>query len=143
MRLCFALLALLLSLSPAFAETESGIDPQILGRWAYRFLTYAEDTLVIRRDGTLAQKGILSDKLFVDVEASYDLDQTTTPKRLVMTVTKVNPDTVVKSKVGEKHLCIYRVNPGGKLMNLDCADEGKPYPESFQEAYAYAREGDE
>jgi hypothetical protein len=114
-------------------------DPELLGKWAYSFLIYADDVLTIPKPGVIQEHSVLGGKLFVDAEASYVIDMTTEPKRMIETVVRVNPDQVVQAKPGDQYYCIYQVVKKN-VLELDCSDINvKVFPTEFNDAFAYGK----
>jgi hypothetical protein len=88
-------------------------------------------------DGTMKEKFVMGGKLFLEIEATYEVDTSTTPQRMIQTITKANPEQSIALKVGDKRWCIYEpVNDKG--LKLNCDEKGA-FPTEFNEAMGYTK----
>lgn len=122
-------------------EPSALIDPELIGTWKYEALGFIHDTATFSEDGQYSSKNVMNNVVFVDIDAEYEIDMASNPKRILMKLTRVDPKQVNSHwKVGDEFYCIYRIIDGHTMVT-GCSDINvRTYPENFDESMAHEKQ---
>jgi hypothetical protein len=123
------------------AVAQGTSDPALLGTWDYSVPEMSINETISFPDSThMSDKNVMGGTTFNDIDGTYDTDQTVEPNRLLITVTRSNPNQVVKAPPGSHFYCIYQVS--SNLLDLNCSDPNQDvYPTDFDQALAFTKRG--
>lgn len=104
-------------------------NSELVGLWVTETPGIFREEMTIAADGTTAEKAWVQGELYLDIVSSSVVDATTTPKRALSTITKINfanPETGLA--VGSQNFCIYRLS--GNVLDMQCDTS---YPSAFDD----------